>query len=327
MSWASGTAQWPGPASLQSLGVASPWWHYAPTWTRYQSRWLGGCGSGSPAGAGTDAKGARCCMRPIHSPLAPLGAHAAAALPSARAIELNVSGLRTCSGVQHLRMVKRAAPLPCALTPRLRQVPSRVCVQEESGLPFASQRPHVMHACGHDGHTSMLLAGATEAWRGAASLPCIASLGRLPRQSTVCCSIALQGACCLPLLLSLVPAVLLVMPTRLRTSFPIRPCAHVRIRAAAKALKGMESRLQGTVRLLFQPAVSSAACNGICRRLLAQGLAPGRGWFRHSVALAPATAALLPPMSRAPGVTAAGRLAGAGRGAGRRFRDGCGGRA
>lgn len=54
-------------------------------------------------------------------------------------------------------------------------------IQEESGLPFASQRPHVMHACGHDGHTSMLL-------------------------------------------------------------------------AAAKALKGMESRLQGTVRLLFQPA-------------------------------------------------------------------------
>ncbi|KAL4433432.1 hypothetical protein ABPG77_010285 [Micractinium sp. CCAP 211/92] len=54
-------------------------------------------------------------------------------------------------------------------------------IQEESGLAFASEQPGVMHACGHDGHTSMLL-------------------------------------------------------------------------AAAKALKGMESRLQGTVRLLFQPA-------------------------------------------------------------------------
>lgn len=54
-------------------------------------------------------------------------------------------------------------------------------IQEESGLAFASRRPNVMHACGHDGHTSMLL-------------------------------------------------------------------------AAAKALKGMEPQLQGTVRLLFQPA-------------------------------------------------------------------------
>jgi amidohydrolase len=30
-------------------------------------------------------------------------------------------------------------------------------VQEETGLPFASQNPGVMHACGHDGHTAILL--------------------------------------------------------------------------------------------------------------------------------------------------------------------------
>ena len=30
-------------------------------------------------------------------------------------------------------------------------------VQEETGLPFASQTPGVMHACGHDGHTAILL--------------------------------------------------------------------------------------------------------------------------------------------------------------------------
>lgn len=30
-------------------------------------------------------------------------------------------------------------------------------IQEESGLPYASARPGVMHACGHDGHTAMLL--------------------------------------------------------------------------------------------------------------------------------------------------------------------------
>ena len=34
-------------------------------------------------------------------------------------------------------------------------------VQESTGLPFSSTVPGVMHACGHDGHTSMLI-GATE---------------------------------------------------------------------------------------------------------------------------------------------------------------------
>ncbi|HKI59287.1 MAG TPA: amidohydrolase [Trueperaceae bacterium] len=30
-------------------------------------------------------------------------------------------------------------------------------IEEESGEPFASERPGVMHACGHDGHTAILL--------------------------------------------------------------------------------------------------------------------------------------------------------------------------
>jgi amidohydrolase len=33
-------------------------------------------------------------------------------------------------------------------------------IQEETGLPFASRRAGVMHACGHDGHTSMLVGAA-----------------------------------------------------------------------------------------------------------------------------------------------------------------------
>src|SRR5690349_15223761 len=34
-------------------------------------------------------------------------------------------------------------------------------VQEDTGLPFASVRSGVMHACGHDGHMAMLVGAAT----------------------------------------------------------------------------------------------------------------------------------------------------------------------
>lgn len=33
-------------------------------------------------------------------------------------------------------------------------------ILEETGLPFASKKDGVMHACGHDGHTAMLLGAA-----------------------------------------------------------------------------------------------------------------------------------------------------------------------
>ncbi|PSC75002.1 peptidase M20 [Micractinium conductrix] len=72
-------------------------------------------------------------------------------------------------------------------------------IQEESGVPFASQADGKMHACGHDGHTAMLL-------------------------------------------------------------------------AAAKALKGMEAQLQGTVRLLFQPAEESS---GGAARMIGEGALEG----------------------------------------------------
>ena len=38
-------------------------------------------------------------------------------------------------------------------------------IQEESGVDFASERPGAMHACGHDGHTAMLLGAAQDARR------------------------------------------------------------------------------------------------------------------------------------------------------------------
>ena len=33
-------------------------------------------------------------------------------------------------------------------------------VQEETGLPYTSENPGIMHACGHDMHASMMLGAA-----------------------------------------------------------------------------------------------------------------------------------------------------------------------
>src|SRR3954449_11462273 len=37
-------------------------------------------------------------------------------------------------------------------------------IEEETGLPYASKTPGKMHACGHDGHTAMLLGAARYLW-------------------------------------------------------------------------------------------------------------------------------------------------------------------
>ncbi|MET3288445.1 UNVERIFIED_CONTAM: amidohydrolase [Brevibacillus sp. OAP136] len=38
-------------------------------------------------------------------------------------------------------------------------------IEEKSGVPFASQNPGVMHACGHDGHTTILLGAVYHLWK------------------------------------------------------------------------------------------------------------------------------------------------------------------
>ncbi len=56
-------------------------------------------------------------------------------------------------------------------------------IQEETGLPFASVHDGVMHACGHDGHTSMLL-GAAELLAGERELPAPVRLIFQPAEET-----------------------------------------------------------------------------------------------------------------------------------------------
>ncbi|MDR0622641.1 MAG: amidohydrolase [Deltaproteobacteria bacterium] len=48
-------------------------------------------------------------------------------------------------------------PGPCLL---LRADIDALPIEEETGLPFASENPGVMHACGHDGHAAILVAAA-----------------------------------------------------------------------------------------------------------------------------------------------------------------------
>jgi len=50
-----------------------------------------------------------------------------------------------------------ASSVPCVV---LRADMDALPIQEETGLDFASAKPGVMHACGHDGHTAMVLGSA-----------------------------------------------------------------------------------------------------------------------------------------------------------------------
>ena len=60
--------------------------------------------------------------------------------------------VRRCAGTGVIGVLKGGKP---GKTMMLRCDIDALPVTEETGLPFASENPGVMHACGHDGHTSM----------------------------------------------------------------------------------------------------------------------------------------------------------------------------
>jgi amidohydrolase len=69
----------------------------------------------------------------------------------------------TSMGIAHTRMATTGIVAHIGAGDRcvaLRADIDALPIHEETGLPYASERPGVMHACGHDTHTAMLLGAA-----------------------------------------------------------------------------------------------------------------------------------------------------------------------
>lgn len=74
-----------------------------------------------------------------------------------------ISEQLTSMGISHTRMASTGIVAHIGAGDRcvaLRADIDALPIHEETGLPYASERPGVMHACGHDTHTTMLLGAA-----------------------------------------------------------------------------------------------------------------------------------------------------------------------
>ena len=72
--------------------------------------------------------------------------------------ELGVAYRRDVASTGIIAEIPGAGDGPCVA---LRADTDALPVFEETGLPFASETPGLMHACGHDAHTAMLLGAAS----------------------------------------------------------------------------------------------------------------------------------------------------------------------
>ncbi|GIP37268.1 putative hydrolase YtnL [Paenibacillus sp. J31TS4] len=80
-----------------------------------------------------------------------------AALVAERLTELGLPVQTNVGGYGVVAELAGGRPGP---TVALRADMDALPIEEETGLPFASEHPGVMHACGHDAHTAMLLGAA-----------------------------------------------------------------------------------------------------------------------------------------------------------------------
>ncbi|WP_025704024.1 M20 metallopeptidase family protein, partial [Paenibacillus graminis] len=79
------------------------------------------------------------------------------AFVAAKLKEFGIEAVRSKAGYGVTGIIKGKLP---GKTVVLRADMDALAITEENGREYASQNHGVMHACGHDGHTSMLLAAA-----------------------------------------------------------------------------------------------------------------------------------------------------------------------
>jgi len=74
--------------------------------------------------------------------------------------KLKELGIKFKKGIAETGVVGRFTINKTAPTIALRADMDALPITEDTGLPFSSQNPGIMHACGHDGHIAMLLGAA-----------------------------------------------------------------------------------------------------------------------------------------------------------------------